>query len=129
MIKPAELLREAMRERGTTPEDLARAVGISVRSLANLTSGSGKWPSRKSRRAVTDIFARRIWPDIPAVSGRLLRIPAGAEIEFDAAEQALEFARAFGASVTVQGRAVRFALPCRLSVSLPIASDRKNQKQ
>jgi transcriptional regulator with XRE-family HTH domain len=117
MRKPAAILREIMQRRGQTNVDLARAVGISPRTLVNIISGNNS--SRISRQKITDLCGEQIWPDV-TISGHLIRVPCNTSIEFETAEQALKFAQAFGPNVTVGGRSVVFVLPTYFAVELPM---------
>jgi len=115
-----------MQRRGMTPTDVARAVGISLRTFENILSGS---PSKIARQRISDLFGEEnIWPGM-ATAGHLVRFPAGSEIEFSDEDQSLEFAQFFGANVTVRGRSVVFSLPTRFSVQLPIHDYRNKQHE
>jgi lambda repressor-like predicted transcriptional regulator len=126
MNKPREIVLELLQRRGISRADLAQAVGISVRSLENVLSG---YPSKIARQRISALFGERnIWPGM-ATSGHLVRLPAGCEIEFTDEDQSLEFAKEFGANVTVRGRSVVFALPTRFIVELPIAITKQTNKE
>ena len=118
MNKPRQIVLEQMKCRGLSRAELASAVGVTARTLENVLSGM---QSRNVRQRLTDFFGlpEPIWPNI-RTSGRLIRLPAGAEIEFETADQALEFAHGFGSNITIKGRSIYFVLPTRFTVQFPI---------
>ena len=113
MNKPWKKVREIMQRRGMRTADLARAAGISVGTLRNVGSGSSS--SRRARQKITNLLATEFWPDIH-ISGHLIRMPAGAEIECASTEEAIQVARQFSSNVTVSGRAIYFVIPTRIVV-------------
>jgi len=127
MTESWKKLRGLAKRRGMTISDVACATGVAVSTLRNLGSGSSS--SKRLRRCINDFFGEEVYPGVGGISGHVLRIPAGCEIEFSREDQALEFARAFGSNVTIAGKMLWFVLPTRVAVQFPISTNQKESNK
>lgn len=118
-MKKTQLAR-ILRERGISIKELADAVGLSVRTIHNISCGNSK--SLIARRKISNFLGAKIWPYVE-VTERVLTLPLGTEFEYPKAEQARD---AFDeltceltpGAVTRRGRVVIFNRPLVIAIEI-----------
>jgi transcriptional regulator with XRE-family HTH domain len=113
-MKKTQLAR-VLQERGTSIKELADAIGVSVRTIHNISCGSSK--SLIARRKISNILRTKIWPDVE-VTERVVTFMPGLEIEWPTAAKAREFAQELGSAAVRRGVTVGFTKPCSVTIEV-----------
>ncbi len=83
-------LMEAIKRKRLTTRQVADSVGISVRTLHNISCGNKG--SAATRQKITNLLSAQIWPGIE-ITESILRIPAGTIISWPNEAMKAEFLR------------------------------------
>jgi len=86
-------LMEVIKRKRLTTRQVADSVGISVRTLHNISCGNKA--SAATRQKITNLLSAQIWPGIE-ITESILRIPTGTIIRWPKASQTSEFLKEFG---------------------------------
>ncbi len=107
MTRNRSRLQQVLSEKQMTTTELAKNIGLSVRSIHNVSCGSSK--SRAARHRIQQSLQVQVWDDVPFICASHVRFEAGTIFVFPALEFAKRFADEIGDAGERRGSHVRLA--------------------
>ncbi len=106
-------LQRILTEKQLKTAAVAHSIGLSVRSIHNVSCGSSK--SRAARKKIQQFLQTQIWEDVPFTREARLRFSLGDFLVFPTPAMAADFASELGTAGETIGRHVRIRVPVEMT--------------